>query len=333
MKGECTMKVMEIEELRSVHKNIRNKGMDENLYGNEVMLLDAIKRILELANLARLEGLLILDEEVMKIELDSDEEVLRQLCLMMLDGMEPELLAEIGRTRYYSNNLQGYRALRYMMYIEGVLSIQAGENPRVLEEKLKSMLPQEMYLEYTRKQEQEELKLKNEKKEHLIENLCKAECKWNPAEKGYYEYKLLDYTICDMKNRDLQKVMSSVTNMELALAMKRMSGNARKHIFDNLSERLGIYVAEDMIEMGPVLIADVLNASQKILNIIVALVDNGEISGRYDYLEPFYSVFKEDTSKDLEEVGKLSQLKEMIEEYEAGSRTVREFKEGESGEV
>ena len=327
------MKVMEIEELRSVHKNIRNKGMDENLYGNEVMLLDAIKRILELANLARMEGLLILDEEVMKIELDSDEEVLRQLCLMMLDGMEPELLAEIGRTRYYSNNLQGYRALRYMMYIEGVLSIQAGENPRVLEEKLKSMLPQEMYLEYTRKQEQEELKLKNEKKEYLIENLCKAECKWNPAEKGYYVYKLLDYTICDMKNRDLQKVMSSVTNMELALAMKRMSGNARKHIFENLSERLGIYVAEDMMEMGPVLIADVLNASQKILNIIVALADNGEISGKYDYLEPFYSVFKEDTSKELEKRGKLSQLKEMIEEYEAGSRTVREFKEGESGEV
>ena len=39
---------------------------------------------------------------------------------------------------------------------------------------------------------------------------------------------------------------------QLALVMKGMRGEARRHIFGNLSERLAKLVAEDMENMGPV---------------------------------------------------------------------------------
>lgn len=39
---------------------------------------------------------------------------------------------------------------------------------------------------------------------------------------------------------------------QLALVMKGMSGEGRRHIFGNLSERLAKLVVEDMENMGPV---------------------------------------------------------------------------------
>ena len=124
---------------------------------------------------------------------------------------------------------------------------------------------------------------------------------------------------------ELQRVMRDVDNMVLILAMKGMSGEARRHIFNNVSQRLGKMLAEDMVSMGPVRIVDVLEASQTVLNIIIRLIDNGDIAGNYEYLEPFYNVFNVDTASKRQKDAKLSQLREMVEEYEQAAALVREF--------
>lgn len=324
------MRISKSEELRKIHSEIRNKvegGDSTNHQEKESMLWEAVKRMVELSNLARLEGLLALEEAVKDIPLESREEELRQLIVLLVDGTEPAIIEGIGLSRYYAHLYTDYEALRYFIYLEGALSIQAGDSPRVLEEKLKVMLPKDMYVRFSLEQERVEQEKERQKEEKLIEKLCKGERLWNPGENGYYVTKLVDYVICDITDKELQRVMREVDNFTLAMAMKGMSGEARKHIFDNLSQRLAKLVAEDIMYMGPVRVVDILEAAQKILTIFIMLVEKGEIAGKYEYLEPFYQVFHVDTKVQRQKNSKISQLKKMVEEYEQGAELVKEFNE------
>ncbi len=330
------MRINKLEELRKIHTEIREKSAmasDEENKENEAMLWNAVKRITELNWIARREGLLALEEAVIDIPFESEEEELKQLIILLVDGTEPEMMLGIGLARYYSNLYTDYRALRYFIYLEGALSIQAGNNPRLLEEKIKVMLPHPMYLKYSIEQEREHMKKKKTEGDNLIENLCKGERLWNPGENGYYVSKLVDYVICDITDKELQRVMREIDNTVLVMAMKGMSGEARRHIFANLSQRLAKLVAEDMTRLRPVRIVDIVEASQKVLTVIIRLLDTGELVGNYEYLEPFYHVFNVDTKSERQKHGKISQLRKMVEEYEQGAELVREFTDGQEGNL
>lgn len=233
-------------------------------------------------------------------------------------------MEEIGMSRYFAHLYSDYEALRYLIFLEGTLAIQAGMNPRLFEEKIKVMLPSDMYLEYSVKQEKKAAELVKMAEENLIERLCKGERVWDVGAGGYHVSRLLDYAVCDITDKELQRVLREVTNTTLTLAMKGMSGTARRHIFSNLSERLAKMVAEDIIEMGPVRATDILEASHTILNVLIQLIDRGEIAGRYEYLIPFYQVVSVDTDKFQEKNHKLEELKQMVAEYEQSFQMVKE---------
>lgn len=321
------MRINRIEELGKIYTEIKDKNagdFEKEICSNQMILRTAIDRMIELNNIARLEGLLALEETAENIPLESMEGELKQLLMLIVDGTEPEVLRGIGLTRYYANLYTDYQALKHFIYLEGALSIQAGDNPRVMEEKLKSLLPGDMYLEYSLEQKREFDEKEKVKKDKLIEKLCKGKRLWNPGENGYYVSKLLDYVICNMPDKGMQRTLREVDNRTLALAMKGMSGEARKHIFSNLSERMGKMIAEDMTYMGLVRIVDILDASQKVLTTIINLIDACEIVGEFEYLEPFFNVFSVDTASQYQKLGKISQLKEMVDEYEQSAGLVRE---------
>lgn len=290
MERMINMRISRIEELQKIHLKIKEKEnsySQNELENSERELLGTINKMLELSDLARLEGLLILDEIAMDIDIDSPEEALRHLLLLIVDGTEPKTVDDIGMARYYSDLYEGYDALKYFIYLEGALSIQAGDNNRTLEEKLKSMLPHKLYIQYIRDEDVRRIEVESKKAETLVKELCDVKKFWNPAENGYHIAKLADYTLCKLTDANLQNVMRYVDNMVLALAMKGMSGEARKRIFDNLSVRLKKMVAEDVKYYDNVRQSDILDALTRLLSIIVRMIDDEEIVGDYDYLEPF----------------------------------------------
>jgi len=170
---------------------------------------DIIRQIIELANIARKEGLLALEEAAYRL----DEPFMQKGILLIVDGTDPELVKNIMETEltfmeerhsqgqaifetmaslapaygmigtliglinmlktlddpsmvgpnmavalvttFYGSILANllftpianklkYRSAQEMLYkeiiLEGILSIQAGENPRIIEEKLKAFL-------------------------------------------------------------------------------------------------------------------------------------------------------------------------------------------------
>jgi flagellar motor switch protein FliG len=84
--------------------------------------------------------------------------------------------------------------------------------------------------------------------------------------------------IITLDGRSIQMVLrQGIDNKDLAVALKGASEEVRSVIFANTSKRLAAMIREEMDFMGPVRKSDVEEAQQKIVNIIRALQDRGEI--------------------------------------------------------
>jgi flagellar motor switch protein FliG len=78
-------------------------------------------------------------------------------------------------------------------------------------------------------------------------------------------------------DKGIQAVLKEVDNGELCLALKTASEDLKKKIFGNMSSRAAELIKEDMQFMGPVKVADVEAAQQRIVDIVRRLEDAGEI--------------------------------------------------------
>ena len=64
---------------------------------------------------------------------------------------------------------------------------------------------------------------------------------------------------------------------ELGLALKGATEELRSKFFRNMSKRAAEMLKEDMDYMGPVRVRDVEESQQKVVNVVRALEDTGEI--------------------------------------------------------
>jgi flagellar motor switch protein FliG len=82
--------------------------------------------------------------------------------------------------------------------------------------------------------------------------------------------------------RGIQRVLRDVDAKDLALALKAASGELKQHIRGNMSERAGQALEEEIEMLGPVRVKDVEAAHARIIEVVRALSDSGEImiSGR-----------------------------------------------------
>ncbi|MBL3538774.1 flagellar motor switch protein FliG [Aminivibrio sp.] len=83
--------------------------------------------------------------------------------------------------------------------------------------------------------------------------------------------------VIKMDDRSLQRVLREVEMKELSLALKGATEELRGKFFKNMSKRASEMLKEDMDYMGPVRVKDVEEAQQKVVNVIRALEDVGEI--------------------------------------------------------
>ncbi|MCA9281360.1 MAG: flagellar motor switch protein FliG [Phycisphaeraceae bacterium] len=78
-------------------------------------------------------------------------------------------------------------------------------------------------------------------------------------------------------DKGIQAVLREIENDELSLALKTASPELKEKIFGNMSERAASLIKEDMEYMGPVRVADVESAQQRIVDVVRRLEEAGEI--------------------------------------------------------
>ena len=83
--------------------------------------------------------------------------------------------------------------------------------------------------------------------------------------------------ITKLDDRATQKMLRDVDQQLLAKALKSADTEIQEKIFRNMSKRAANMLQEDMEFMGPVRLADVEEAREQIIKIILRLEDNGDI--------------------------------------------------------
>ena len=135
------------EELRNIHQAISKLNLEEQeKKEKEALLLDTLTQIIKFSKLTRNKGLLALEEAATEITSTSScEGFFKHLLCLVVEATDPDEILQIAFSRYYSSLVTDYDALIYLIYLKGALAIQQGENPRLIMEKLKAMLPNELF--------------------------------------------------------------------------------------------------------------------------------------------------------------------------------------------
>ncbi len=95
-----------------------------------------IKEIVGLSEKARREGLIVLDDTVSELSTP----LLRMGIMMICDGIEPESIMTAMENTMLTAEKPAIEFLQDLIIIEGIIGIQSGQNPRVLEFMLKALL-------------------------------------------------------------------------------------------------------------------------------------------------------------------------------------------------
>jgi hypothetical protein len=154
-----------------------------------------------------------------------------------------------------------------------VLSIQAGDNTRILASKLNAFTDIALADDPIFKI------IDNEKDAYLESFYEKVSHDESLSSDPFNEIIKLD-------NRTIQKVMREVDCNEWAKALKSVDAVVLKKIFQNMTKRAAQILMEDMAYMGPIRLKDVRDAQSKIFSIIFHLADTGEIMIPSDLISP-----------------------------------------------
>lgn len=282
-------------ELRNVIKEIEEfdkVNRDECVEEKRNQVIKALKNVLLICLLARKEGLLALEEYASEKLLQKGmEEVLFRVILLVVDGTDPEYVEDIMAMKYYSGGYTDYDALTYFIYLKGMLSVQKGMNPRIIEEQLLAMLPRSLkdsliitYEEgyrwsqiLSKEDEEAFFKVPPEAFEEKRERFCKHSPTISIEEDGSLNIILASYMISELDDRSMQRVLREIDNQELAVALKGLDSLARTKVIMNLSKSVANLVMEDCERTRWVTVHDVGKSCLHIVLIIIKLYNSGEI--------------------------------------------------------
>ena len=222
-------------ELQKQHQQMREleKGLSaEEKRQKHQVFAETAKEIIGMGNIARREGLLALEEAAWG--LPEEKVLLKKVIMYIADGTDPEWLLEISLAKYFSMEQDACQAISNLMTILGMSYVQQGLNPRMLNEILENIIPEDVVGDMYNNENQS----RADKKNYVVsgeEQLCNGNIRVREKEEGYKEILRCDNLIKKLSDRGLQKVLDKIRKRTLNQVARGISGEARRSLFKNLS--------------------------------------------------------------------------------------------------
>ena len=129
-------------------KEIRDRALVDVrtiVQANTDRIREAYEIIMRLSYQARSEGLLAMEYEAGRLPKDMPFcREIGNMVRLVAEGTSPAYAAEWMTLRFMSENYQGWEALLYFLYARGILMIQAGESPYMIEGFFQAVIPQDL---------------------------------------------------------------------------------------------------------------------------------------------------------------------------------------------
>ena len=225
-------------------------------------LLPLIDYIVNAAEKARREGLLALEDDLEECKYP----LLRMGLQLVVDGTDPEIIEGILTARVVSGNASGKDFLAQNIIHVAALSIQQGDNPRIIEVKCfayfgeeAEALQSQFAAEVTEPRDREKVKAFEESDGDFAKRFPEIE-------------KLLGFD-----DRSIQKVLREIDTKELVSMFYGCSQKVKSKILRNMSKRAATLLAGDAMRGTPSL--ESVNANvEKVFAIVEKLQQAGEIN-------------------------------------------------------
>lgn len=276
-------------------KEIRRKalvGVQDIAKDNEERIKEAYDLLMRLCRISHLEGLLALEYEVGFIP--KDMLLCKEICTMVrfvTDGIEPNFMAELMTLNFMGQDYQGLEALLYFLYARGMLLIQEGEKPRMVEAVFNAVVPSDILnfdLQYNiwqdeKMQKVETIKKMFSKKEKLsLQNIVRQMAELNVAE---WNELVVARKFCDFDrivpylDKEVQMLVREHVNESRYYTMMQfpyiLKENEICHIEAEFEAML-IAIRSKTDAMG--LLSDVIKRSDEEMQALIKELDNSTIA-------------------------------------------------------
>lgn len=229
-------------------------------------LLPLVEQLAGLADCARRDGILVLESR-----LDTLQPPLLQKGLRLaVDGTDPDYIRQI--LFYYSicGGAKGVALLRNFVIMEGVLSIQRGDNAFMVRDSVLALFGDD-FIDEADRYFKGEVRMTNAKK--TVQDFL-AEIADRPAGAAFAP---LETDFETMSPNSILAVLRYVERDTLAVAFTQAGGKAVARLFDRMTSRAGEMVVEDMKRFDGTPEGAVERAVAEIKKVVDRLKQSGEV--------------------------------------------------------
>jgi hypothetical protein len=221
-----------------------------------------VSQIVVMAKKAKRNGLLALVQEAE----ETNSFLLRKGLQLVLEGVQPALVKTTLEYYILSGSYTGKDLLERCIIMEGVLAIQNGINPQIIQELLISLFGENGHEAY----EAEFGDKKTDKLEAFFEKIKKDRAVTPLSSK-------LGHTIMQLDDQSIQQCLKEISTVDLARALKGMEGEAKIKVFKNLPKRSATILQETVQHLDLMRDSEMNEAQEKILLVISGLEEQGDI--------------------------------------------------------
>jgi hypothetical protein len=221
-----------------------------------------VSQIVAMAKKAKRNGLLALVQEAE----ETNSFLLRKGLQLVLEGVQPALVKTTLEYYILSGSYTGKDLLERCIIMEGVLAIQNGINPQIIQELLLSLFGENGHEAY----EAEYGDKKTDKLDTFFEKIKKDRAVTPLSSK-------LGHTIMQLDDQSIQQCLKEISTVDLARALKGMEGEAKIKVFKNLPKRSAAILQETVQHLDLMRDSEMNEAQEKILLIISGLEEQGDI--------------------------------------------------------
>jgi hypothetical protein len=244
---------------------LRNAGMDYGwAFARRIRCSDAeksqclhlISDILVLAKKARSLGLLSLIEYIE----DCPTPFLRKGLQLIVDGEKPHAVREILEIAIMAGGFRGKDLLERCIILEGLMSVQAGLNPKSIKEMLLSFLGEEISRMY-------EAEFKDSASGD-VDNFLKALEQSQPPTHVPSNLNLL---LGKLSDEEIELCLKEISTMDLATSFKGMTAKTQKRILHTLPKRAAVFLREALEQVDGVTPEETAEAQRRIEAVLKGL--------------------------------------------------------------
>jgi hypothetical protein len=220
-----------------------------------------VAKIVSMAKKAKRNGLLSLVQEAE----ETTYFLLRKGLQLVLEGVQPPLVKTTLEYYILSGSFTGKHLLERCIIMEGVLAIQKGVNPQIIQELLLSLFGEKGHEVF----EAEFGEKKKDKLEAFFEKIKMDRAATPMSSK-------LGHTIMRLDDQSIQKCLKEISTVDLARALKGIEGKAQIKVYKNLPKRSAAILQETVEHLDLMRDSEMNEAQEKILLIISGLEEQGD---------------------------------------------------------